>query len=323
MMSQVAKLRPLAVAAGLAVAMLGAPALAEYPEKPIKIIVPFGAGDSLDGTARVIADQLKKALGVAFVVQNIAGAGGGKGTAEAKKAKGDGYTLLMGSTGALTARPLISKPGYVTADFVPLAQLVEVPIGLAVASGSPFNSVKDIVEAARKNPGGVKYATPGPGATQHINMEIFAKAQGIKLTHIGGRGGKGAVTKTLTGEVDFVFVGAPNYTALAKGGKLRVLAVAADGRVSYLADVPTFKEQGYNFTVAVWFGLLTRQGTPQPVVDKLRRVIAEVANAPETDAYYRKFNFNKAFLDGAGFQKRIDANVAKHQAVLKDIGLIK
>ena len=178
-------------------------------------------------------------------------------------------------------------------------------------------------EAARKNPGGVKYATPGPGATQHINMEIFAKAQGIKLTHIGGRGGKGAVTKTLSGEVDFVFVGAPNYTALAKGGKLRVLAVAADARAPYLADVPTFKEQGYNFTVAVWFGLLTRQGTPQPVVDKLRRVIAEVANAPETNAYYRKFNFNKAFLDGAGFQKRIDANVAKHQAVLKDIGLIK
>ncbi len=315
--------RPLAVAAGIAALSFAAPAVAEYPEKPVRIVVPFGAGDSLDGTARVIAEQLKKELKVPFVVQNIPGAGGGKGTAEANKAKGDGYTLLMGSTGALTARPLISKPGYVTSDFVPLAQLVEVPIGLAVKADSPFKSVKDIVAAAKAKPGGIKYATPGPGATQHINMEIFAKAQGIKMKHIGGRGGKGAITKTLSGEVDFVFVGAPNYTGLAKGGKLRVIGIAAGKRVPYFPDVPTFKEQGYDFTVAVWFGLLTRKGTPAAVVSKLRAVVKKVANQASTSALYKKFNFNEAFLDGEGFQKRIDANVAKHRVVLKDIGLIK
>ena len=299
------------------------PALAEYPEKPVQIVVPFGAGDALDGTARVIADQLKKELKVPFLVKNIPGAGGGKGTAEANKAKPDGYTLLMGSTGALTARPLIKNPGYKTADFVPIAQLVEVPIGLAVRANSPFNSVKDIVAAAKAKPGGVKYATPGPGATQHINMEIFAKTQGLKLTHIGGRGGKGAVIKTLSGEVDFVFVGASNSPALAKGGKLRVIAVAADSRLPYLPGVPTFKEAGYDFTVAVWFGLLTKAGTPKVVVDKLRRVVAKVAQDDKTRALYKRFNFNEAFLDGNGFQKQIDANVAKHSVVLKDIGLMK
>ena len=307
--------------AGVLVA--GFPAAADYPEKPIQIVVPFGAGDALDGTARVIAERLKSKLGVPFIVKNIPGAGGGKGTAEANKAAANGYTLLMGSTGALTARPLIKYPGYKTDDFVPIAQLVEGPIGLAVAADSPFQSVADIVAAAKKAPGAIKYSSPGPGATQHINMEIFAKAQGIKMTHIGGRGGKGAVTKTLSGEVDFVFVAASNYTALARAGKLRVIGIAAAERVPYFPDVPTFKEQGYDFTVAVWFGLLTKKGTPDAIVAKLRKIVGEVANTPETRALYKKFNFNEAFLDGAAFQKRIDANVEKHSVVLRDIGLIK
>jgi tripartite-type tricarboxylate transporter receptor subunit TctC len=296
---------------------------AEYPVKPVEIIVPFGAGDALDGTARVISERLKQSLGVPFIVKNIPGAGGGKGTAEANKAKRDGYTLLMGSTGALTARPLIKDSGYKTDDFVPIAQLVEAPIALAVAVDSPFKSIKDIVEAAKKAPGSIKYSTPGPGATQHINMEIFAKAQGVKMTHIGGRGGKGAVVKTMSGEVDFVFVGASNYSSLAKAGKLRVLAVAADDRLAFLPDVPTFKEQGYDFNVSVWFGLLTHNGVAADIIDKLRIAVSAIANTPETRDLYKKFNLNEAFLDGAAFQKRIDANVAKHLVVLKEIGLIK
>lgn len=318
-----ATIRGLAAAACLASLTVTAAFAADYPEKPVEIIVPFGAGDALDSSARVIADRLKASMGVPFIVKNIPGAGGGKGTAEANKAKRDGYTLLMGSTGALTARPLIKDPGYQTSDFVPIAQLVEVPIGLAVAADSPFKSVQDIVDTAKAGDGNVKYSTPGPGATQHINMEIFAKDQGVKMTHIGGRGGKGAVTKTLSGEVDFVFVGASNYTSLAKAGKLRVIAVAADERVPYLPDVPTFKEQGFDFTVAVWFGLLTHNGAPAEVIEKLRGEVATIANSPETRDLYKKFNLNEAFLDGAAFQERIDANVAKHSVVLKEIGLMK
>jgi len=295
---------------------------AEYPDKPVQIIVPFGAGDALDGTARVMAERLKQSLGVPIIIKNIPGAGGGKGTAEANKAKRDGYTLLMGSTGALTARPLIKDSGYKTDDFVPIAQLVEAPIALAVAADSPYKSIKDIVEAAKKAPGSIKYSTPGPGATQHINMEIFAKDQGIKMTHIGGRGGKGAVVKTMSGEVDFVFVGASNYTSLAKAGKLRVLAVAAEDRLSFMPDVPNFKEQGFDFNVSVWFGLLTHSGVDNAIIEKLRTAVSGVANTQETRDLYKKFNLNEAFLDGEAFQKRIDGNVAKHTVVLKEIGLI-
>ncbi|MEQ9199988.1 MAG: tripartite tricarboxylate transporter substrate binding protein, partial [Rhodospirillales bacterium] len=298
-----------AIAMGSASLSLTAVA-ADYPDKPVKIIVPFGAGDALDATARVIAEQLSAELGVPFPVQNIPGAGGGKGTAEAAKAAGDGYTLLMGSTGAMTARPQISSSGYKTDDFIALAQLVEAPIGIAVKADSPFNSVADIIAAAKAEPGKIKYATPGPGASQHINMEIFAKAQGIKLTHIGGQGGQGAVTKTLSGEVDFVFVGASNDTALANGGKLRVIALGSPERVSYFPDVPTVREQGFAEDFAVWFGLVTNKGTPADVVAKLRASIAKVANTDKTLKLYATQNLSPAFLDGDAFQKRIDGNVA-------------
>jgi tripartite-type tricarboxylate transporter receptor subunit TctC len=154
-------------------------------------------------------------------------------------------------------------------------------------------------------------------------MEAFAKAQGIKLTHIGGQGGKGAVTKALTGEVDFVFVGASNYTSLADAGKLRVLGVAAPKRVSYLSEAPTFREQGYDLDAAVWFGIVARKETPRPVIERLGAAIAEVAKDSKTKAMYDKFHLTDAYLGTEAFQKRIDANVASNHGVLKDIGLIK
>jgi tripartite-type tricarboxylate transporter receptor subunit TctC len=306
------------LAAGMAT-----PAAAAYPEEPIAIIVPFGPGDAIDGTARVMAEQLSDELGVPVIVKNIDGAGGGKGTAEAAKATPDGYTLLMASTGASTARPLISNVGYTVDDFVPLAQLVEVPIGLAVPAGSEFQSIEDVVQAAKAAPGEIKYSTPGPGSTQHINMERFADEQGIELTHIGGSGGKGAITKALSGEVDFAYVGASNYTSLAEAGQLRVLGVAAPERVSYLPDAPTFREQGYDFDNAVWFGLVTNKGVPEDVVANLRDAIAKLAQSEETQQLYEKFNFNSAYLDGEAFAQRIGENVEMHGKVLKKIGLIQ
>ena len=294
---------------------------AAYPDEPIKIIVPFGAGDAIDGTARVIADRMKSDLGVPVIIQNIPAAGGAVGTAEAKRAKPDGYTLLMGSTGALTARPIIADSGYQTDDFVPVAQLVTVPIALAVRAESPYHSLKDLVQAAEEK--GVTYATPGPGSTQHISMAEFASEQHLKLTHVGGQGGKGAVTKALSGEVDFVFVGASNYTSLVPSGKLRVLAVASDERVPYLPDVPTFREAGYPLDAAVWFGLLVVKGTPPDRIDRLRDEVGKVAHEPKTLELYKRFNFTPSFLDAKAFGAEIARNVALHRKVLKSLGMAK
>lgn len=312
-----------ALAVGLVSAATNQARAADYPSQTIRIIVPFGAGDAIDGTARVLADRLKAALKVPVVVQNIPGAGGSQGALEAARAPADGYTLLMGSTGALTAGPMMRDAGYKTDDFVAIAQLAEAPIGLAVRAESPYKSVKDIVEAAKKDPGSVTYSTPAPGSTQHINMEEFAKAQRIKLTHIGGQGGKGSVTKALTGEVVFAFVGASNYTSLAQAGKIRVLGVAAPKRVSYLPKVPTFGEQGYDLDAAVWFGIVMRKETPRPVIERLAASFATIAKDPKTTAMYEKFHLNPAYLDAAAFQKRIDATVASNREILKSIGLLK
>lgn len=296
-------------------------ALAAYPDEPIKIIVPFGAGDAIDGTARVIADRMKADLGVPVIIQNIPAAGGAVGTAEAKRAKPDGYTLLMGSTGALTARPIIADSGYQTSDFVPLAQLVRVPIALAVRAESPYHSLKELVQAAQSK--GLTYATPGPGSTQHINMAAFASEQHLKLTHVGGQGGKGAVTKALSGEVDFVFVGASNYTSLLPSGKLRVLAVASNDPVPYLPGVPTFREQGFPLDASVWFGLLAGTGTPADRVEKLRKEIDKVAHEPKTLELYKRLNFTPSFLDGRAFAAEIANNVTTHKRVLKQLGMAK
>lgn len=312
-----------AAALTAAIGTYGAGAQAAYPEKPIKIIVGFGAGDAIDGTARVLADRLSQELGGNVVVVNIPGGGGAKGLASAAQESADGYTLVMGSTGALTARPLISKSGYTPDSFAPIAQLTEVPIGLAVAKDSPYTSLADLFAAAKAKPGSVSYATPAPGTTQHINMERFAGQQGITLKHIGGKGGKGAVTKALSGEVDFVFVGASNYTSLAKSGNLRVLGVADEQRAPYLPDAPTFKEQGFDLVAKVWFGLLAPAGTPDDVLAKLRAAVAKVAQSDDTLALYKKYNFNAAYLDSDAFAKRIADNVAEHRVVLKKIGLIK
>lgn len=301
----------------------GQASAADFPSQPVRIIVPFGAGDAVDGTARVIADQLKSDLGVPVIVQNVPGAGGAQGTAEAKKAEPDGHTMLMGSTGALTAAPFISNTGYAASDFEPVAQLVEVPIGLAVSAKSPHQSLDDLMKAGKDSPDGLTYSTPGPGSTQHINMAEFAKKHGIKMTHVGGQGGKGAVTKALTREVDFVFVGASNYTQLANAGQLRVLGIADDSRIDYLPDVPTFKEAGYDFEATVWFGLLVPKGTPADRLERLRNVVAAVAEKPETADLYEKFNFEPAYLDAESFQQRIDTNVASHKSTLEEIGLAR
>ncbi|AQZ53869.1 tripartite tricarboxylate transporter substrate binding protein [Martelella mediterranea] len=309
-------------ACALAALMLApAAARAEYPEKPVQIIVPFGAGDAIDGTARVIARQLQNYFGKPFIVRNVDGAGGSVGTLEAAKAPADGYTLLIASTGALTARPIMAEAGYQTDDFIPLAELVETPIAVAVAADSPLNSISDIVEKAKSED--VTFSTPGPGSSQHVSMSDFADQQGIELTHISGQGGKGAVTKALSGEVDFSFVGAPVYKSLAQAGQLKVIGLAADEEVDYLPGAKTFKAQGFDFTASVWFGLVTRKGTPDDVIAKLDAALKEIAASDELAELYSKFSYTDAFRDSAGFAAVIEASSAQNRKVLTELGLAK
>lgn len=294
---------------------------ADFPDKPVRIISPFSAGDAIDNTARVIAERMQGILKTPVIVQNIAGGGGAVGLAEAKRAPADGYTLVMASTGALTAGPLISDSGFVPEDFIPLGRLVTMPLAVAVRTESPYQTLDDLVRAGKEKK--LTYATPGASSKQRIAMTQFAKENGMSLAHVAGKSGNEAATKAMTGEVDFVCTPLAVFDNLAKAGKLRVLAVASDKRADYMPDVPTFREAGYAPLDNLWFGLLVNRNVPPQVLEKLRAAVREAATNPETQKVYQTLRFEDGYLDGDAFAAVIRANIDNHQVILKEIGLIK
>ncbi len=306
-----------------AASLLAAPAAfaAAYPSKPIRIISPFAAGDAIDNTARILAERMHKELKTAVVVQNIAGGGGAVGLAEAARAAADGHTLVVASTGALTAGPLISQSGFEPEDFTPLARLVTMPLAVAVGENSPYKTLADLVAAGKSKE--LSYSTPGASSKQRIFMTQFAKDNGIKLAHIAGKSGNDAATKAMTGEVDFVCTPLAVFENLAKAGKLRVLAVASAEPVPYMPEVPTFKKAGYNVTGELWFGLLVRKGVPAEAMDVLKKAVADATAQKETKELYAKLRFEDGYLDSAAFGKVIQENIDNHKVILKELGLIK
>ena len=189
-----------------------------------------------------------------------------------------------------------------------------------MAESSPYQTLEELVAAAKDET--LTYSTPAPGSTQHVSMAGFASDNGLKLTHVGGQGGKGAVTKALSGEVDFVFVGASNYIALAESGQLRVLGVASAEPVDYL-DAPTFKDEGYDFESSVWFGLVVRADVPQDRVERLRGLVDEAANSDEAKALYQKLHLTANYMPADEFQARIDESVETNRKILTEIGLLQ
>lgn len=294
---------------------------ASYPSSPLRIIVPFAPGDAIDNTARVLAERMSKLLGQPVTVQNIAGGGGAVGIAEAKRAAADGYTLAIVSTGAMTAGPLISKSGFEPADFTPLAQLVTMPLAVAVGEKSPYKTMKELVEAGKTKE--LTFSTPGASTKQRIAMTGFGKDNGMGLIHVAGKGGMDAATKAMTGEVDFVITGAPVFEALAKSGKLRVLAVGAAEQVEYLPGTPTFRELGYKDIDQLWFGLVVRKEVPADVMAVIEKAVADATSQPETKDLYKQLRFTDGYLDGPGFSAVIEGNLAEHAVILKELGLIK
>lgn len=297
------------------------PASAAYPDKPIRLIVPFAPGDAIDNTARVLGERMRQVLGQPVVVQNIAGGGGAVGIAEAKKSPADGYTLAVVSTGAMTAGPLISNSGFTPADFTPVAQLVTMPLAVAVGEGSPYTTMQELVEAGKTKE--LTFSTPGASTKQRIAMTGFAKDNGIQIVHVAGKSGMDAATKAMTGEVDFVITGAPVFEALAKSGKLRVLAVGAPERVDYLPGTPTFRELGYKDIDQLWFGLIVRKEVPADVLATLEKAVADAVSQQETKDLYTQLRYTDGYLDGPAFAAVIEANLAEHAVILKELGLIK
>jgi len=310
-----------AFCAALALATAGAVIAQPYPVKPVRIISPFPPGQATDIMARLVAENLAQALGQPFLVENRAGAGGALGTEAAAKAAPDGYTLVMGTIGALAIGPaLYSKLAYdPVRDFAPIANLGLTPQTLVVSSSSGFRTLKDFVEHAKTTP--VDYASSGNGSASHLAMEMFRSASGVQLNHIPFKGSSEAQTQVLGGQVQIMFDAIPGVAAQIKAGKLRALGIASPERSPFFPEVPTIAEQGYpGFAAVGWIGIVAPARTPEAVLDRLNAEVRRLIAKPEVRERLAALSFLPVGDSREHFAAFIREEVAKWSKVVKESG---
>ncbi|MGO4392066.1 Bug family tripartite tricarboxylate transporter substrate binding protein [Variovorax sp. M-6] len=273
-----------AATAAVSLAPFAALAQAQFPAKPITIIVPFSAGGTTDILARVIGQYMGRDLGQTVVVDNRAGAGGNIGGQAAARAPADGYTLFMGTVGthAINQSLYRKMPFDPIKDFAPLSRVAMVPNLLVANPSQPFKNVKEMIAFAKANPGKINFGSSGNGSSIHLSGELFKQMAGVDMQHVPYRGSAPAVSDLLGGQISVMFDNMPSAIPHVKGGKLRALAVTTAKRSPALPDVPTIAEAGVpGYEATSWFGLLAPAGTPAPVVAKLNASILKALADPE------------------------------------------
>lgn len=257
---------------------------ADWPERPIRMILPFAAGAGADTVGRTFAEELAKGLGQPVIVDNKGGGGGLAGTAEGARAPADGYTLLLTSQGTMVFNLGLYKTlGYdPLKDFIPLNVTGTLPNVLVVAPSNPAKTVAELVAQARAKPGELTYGSSGVGSSLHMSGVILEQRTGIKLQHVPYRGAPAAVLATINGEVTMGFFNTPTVLSQIRAGKLRPLAMTSKNRSALLPDVPTMIEAGVpDFDVAVWLGFAVPANTPAAIVTRLNAEINRVLQMPQ------------------------------------------
>jgi len=301
----------------------------KFPTKPINLVVPYAAGGSCDLSSRPFADELHNIVNQPVVVVNKPGAGGAVGVSEIARAKGDGYNIVNASIGPTTIVPYSSNVGYTYKDLKSVAQIIDIPLALAVRADSSIKTLSDYIAYAKKNPGKMRYGSPGAGNIQHITLEGWAKDNNLKLTHTPYKGANPAMAALLGGHVESTFTGVTEALPHFRSGAIRILAVTGPARVSFfedvpaLKDVPTFKEAGWDLQSTLWYGILVPATTPDDVVNVLAEASKKAYNSKKVQDGWKKLYLIPSYLDGKDLDAKIVKQSAKHQEVLKAIGLAK
>jgi tripartite-type tricarboxylate transporter receptor subunit TctC len=311
--------RVLAGCAGLLLAGAGS-AQSPYPDRPVKIIVPFAAAGPTDVVARLIAQKLSEKFGQQFYTENMGGAGGNLGMAAVARSPADGYTILFSSSSYTVNPSLYAKSPYdPDKDFAPVTKAAGSPNGLFVHPSIPAKSVKELVDLLKANPGKYTFASPGIGTTPHLSSELFKLTFGLDFALAPFPGGGPSIQSVVGGHTPMCFQAIPPATPLVKDGKLRALAITAKTRSPALPDVPTLDELGIKDQEAETMqGVLVPAGTPRPIVDLLQTEIARIVNLPDVRDKMLAMGLEPDGMSPAEFAAYIKADVAKWKKVIAD-----
>jgi tripartite-type tricarboxylate transporter receptor subunit TctC len=307
----------------LALCTVGA-AAGDYPDRPIRLLVPGSAGGGMDAVARLVATNISETLKQAVVVENRPGAAGNVAVAQLAKSAPDGYTVVLGQTSQLAINPTLYRhlPYDPFKDFVPVLLLADAPNVFVVPASSPFKTLADVVAAAQKLPDGMDVATPGIGTVSHLTAELFARSAGIKLHHIPSRGATSALMDIAAGRLPLMLSSIPTSLGLIQSGEVRAIAVSARTRSPILPDVPTVEEQGYpGFDAGTWYGLLVPAGTPADVVSRLNEAGNAALKQPSIAERVRAEGGVVLGGSSAAFTDKLHVDNSKWAKVIKDAGI--
>lgn len=293
-----------------------------YPNRPIRIIVPFTPGGGNDVFARTVGQKLQERLGQPVIVDNRAGAGGNIGADAVAKSAPDGYTLLLAQNG-LTMAPYLQKvlPFDVTKDFVPIGIGVTLPMAVAVANSVPAKSINELIAYAKANPGKLSYATPGIGTPHHLSTELFMSMTGTQMVQIPYKGAAGMLVDLISGQVQVLFGALNSMLPHIQSGKIRALAVAERQRNPILKDLPTVHESLPGYESVLWFGLMAPAGTPEVIVNKLSEELRNIVALPDVRERLAAVGFDSNPASSAEMRKIMASDSEKWGKVVRDAGI--
>ncbi|SPA32716.1 conserved hypothetical protein, UPF0065 [Cupriavidus taiwanensis] len=313
-----------AVLAAIATAS-AAPALAAYPDKPVRIVVPNPPGGAVDVVTRKVAQKLTEQTGQSFVVENKPGASGTIGTTLVVKAPADGYTLLANDN-SYTTLPYVFKKlnwDHQTA-LVPIAPFAFSPVVVGVKADSRFKDLESLIRYAKAHPGEVTFGSGGPGSSPHFSAEAFQQAAGIRLMHVPYKGAGDAMVGLLGGSVDLLVVSTPTALAPVKGNQMRLLAISGKRRLDVFPEVPTFAEAGLpTFNLFNWSGLAAPKGTPGEVIARLQAEVQKALQSPDMKQFLAQMGSQPGSLDSSAFAQLIQRETEQWAAVAQKANIEK
>ncbi len=299
---------------------LGAPGAAqEYPSRPVKIIVPFGAGGPTDVFTRAIGDELRKSLGQPFVMENRPGAGTVIGSEAAAKSPPDGYTLLMVSATQTTTETLVPNKSFkLMRDFVPVASLLNSELVMVVHPSVPAHTVQDFIALAKSKPGALNYASSGVGSNYHMAGELFKNLTGTNILHVPYKGSAGARNDIVSGQVEMMFDSVPTMAQMVHAGLVRALGTTGKVRSAILPEIPTLDEAGIKgYEATLWVGVMAPAATPRPIVDLLNREINRILARPEVKDAWEKQGAVPLLMTPDQFGAHVQSEIEKWAHIIK------